>query len=71
MGSPKLSADSNYKGYEEADATKVAGNLKGKKFLLVHGTGDDNVHFHHSMMLSHSLIEEGVLFKQMVIYSLV
>ena len=66
MGSPKPHPESNFKGYEAADVTKLAGNLKDKKFLLLHGTSDDNVHFHHSMMLSHSLIEEGVLFKQMV-----
>ncbi|KAG0713884.1 Venom dipeptidyl peptidase 4 [Chionoecetes opilio] len=65
MGSPHVYPGSNYKGYEAADATKVVGNLKGKMFLLVHGTADDNVHYHHSMMLAKALVDEGVLFQQM------
>ena len=66
MGSPHIYRGSNYKGYEAADATKVVGNLKGKMFMLVHGTADDNVHYHHSMMLAKALVDEGVLFQQMV-----
>lgn len=66
MGSPHVLPGSNYKGYEAADATKVAGNLKEKMFLLIHGTADDNVHYHHSMMLAKALVDEGVLFQQMV-----
>lgn len=66
MGSPEVYPGSNYKGYEAADATKVVGNLKGKMFLLVHGTADDNVHYRHSMMLAKALVDEGVLFQQMV-----
>ncbi|XP_069948629.1 inactive dipeptidyl peptidase 10-like isoform X3 [Cherax quadricarinatus] len=65
MGSPHVYPGSNYKGYEAADATKVAGNLKEKTFLLIHGTADDNVHYHHSMMLAKALVDEGVLFQQM------
>ncbi|XP_071527492.1 dipeptidyl peptidase 4 isoform X2 [Panulirus ornatus] len=65
MGSPHVHPGSNYKGYEAADATKVAGNLKEKMFLLIHGTADDNVHYHHSMMLAKALVDEGVLFQQM------
>lgn len=65
MGSPHVYPGSNYKGYEAADATKMAGNLKDKMFLLIHGTADDNVHYHHSMMLAKSLVDEGVLFQQM------
>ncbi|XP_050712996.1 inactive dipeptidyl peptidase 10-like isoform X2 [Eriocheir sinensis] len=65
MGSPEVYPGSNYKGYEAADATKVVGNLKGKMFLLMHGTADDNVHYRHSMMLAKALVDEGVLFQQM------
>ncbi|CAL4066477.1 unnamed protein product, partial [Meganyctiphanes norvegica] len=65
MGSPQVYPGSNYKGYEAADATKVAGNLDGKMFLLIHGTADDNVHYQHSMMLAKALVDEGVLFRQM------
>ncbi|XP_076028317.1 dipeptidyl peptidase 10 isoform X2 [Oratosquilla oratoria] len=65
MGSPQILPGSNYKGYEAADVTKLAGNLKDKWFLLIHGTADDNVHYHHSMMLARALADEGVLFRQM------
>lgn len=30
----------NLAGYERADLIRVAANLKGKKFFLVHGTAD-------------------------------
>ena len=32
----------------------------------VHGTADDNVHLAHSMHISKTLIENGIMFKQMV-----
>ena len=34
--------------------------------LQVHGTADDNVHLAHSMHISRALIENGIMFKQMV-----
>lgn len=66
MGSPNVHPGSNYKGYEAADLTKVVGNLKHTRFLLVHGTADRNVLFQHSMMLARALEEEGVIFRQIV-----
>ena len=32
----------------------------------VHGTADDNVHLTHSMHISKTLIDNGIMFKQMV-----
>ena len=32
----------------------------------MHGTADDNVHVAHSMHISKTLIENGIMFKQMV-----
>jgi dipeptidyl-peptidase-4 len=46
----------NSKGYDENAPEKMAEKLKGK-FLLIHGTADDNVHFQNAIMLSSSLIK--------------
>jgi dipeptidyl-peptidase-4 len=46
----------NEGGYDENAPEKMAANLKGK-FLLIHGTGDDNVHFQNSIMLTDALIK--------------
>jgi len=46
----------NVKGYDENAPEKMAGRLKGK-FLLVHGTGDDNVHYQNSTMFVNELIK--------------
>ncbi len=46
----------NEKGYDDNAPEKMAGNLKGK-FLLIHGTADDNVHFQNSVMLVDALIK--------------
>lgn len=62
MGLPNIT--DNYKGYEEADVSKWAESLRDKMFYLIHGTADDNVHFHQSMALVKALTSRGVLFRQ-------
>ncbi|XP_022237849.1 prolyl endopeptidase FAP-like [Limulus polyphemus] len=56
----------NFIGYEKSNLLKKAGNIKGKKYLLIHGTSDDNVHILQSMMLMKALSEKGVLFQTQV-----
>ncbi|MGE5400173.1 MAG: S9 family peptidase [Ignavibacteriales bacterium] len=60
MSLPEL----NPKGYEESSPLYYAGRLKGK-FLLIHGTGDDNVHFQNSAELVNRLVDAEKQFRVM------
>ena len=46
--------DENEAGYEAANALNYAGLLKGH-LLIVHGTGDDNVHFQNTLQMINEL----------------
>lgn len=46
----------NPTGYDNNAPEKMAKNMKGK-FLLIHGTADDNVHFQNAIMLTEALIQ--------------
>ncbi len=48
----------NPTGYDQNAPEKMTAGLKGK-LLLVHGTGDDNVHFQNSVMLVDALIKNN------------
>lgn len=53
----------NPTGYDDNSPIHFADKLKGK-FLLIHGTGDDNVHFQNSVMFSEALIQANKAFEQ-------
>lgn len=63
MSLPEL----NEQGYEESRLSTKASKLKGKLYLLVHGTLDDNVHYQQAMILAKNLERDDILFKQIVI----
>ncbi len=52
----------NPAGYDDNSPLSHASELKGK-FLLIHGTGDDNVHFQNSVALADALIAAGKQFE--------
>ncbi|MEO1254630.1 MAG: DPP IV N-terminal domain-containing protein, partial [Bacteroidota bacterium] len=51
----------NPSGYDDNSPNSHADKLKGN-FLLVHGTGDDNVHFQNAVTLQNELIDAGKQF---------
>jgi dipeptidyl-peptidase-4 len=55
----------NASGYDENSPLHKAAQLHGR-LLLVHGTGDDNVHFQNSVRLTQALQDAGKLFDVMI-----
>ncbi len=55
----------NPEGYDENSPVNHAAKLKGR-FLLVHGTADDNVHVENTIDLAEELIREGKQFDLMI-----
>ena len=51
----------NSSGYEDNSPVNFAELLKGK-YLLVHGNGDDNVHFQHTAEMANALIKANKQF---------
>jgi dipeptidyl-peptidase-4 len=54
----------NAKGYRDGSPITHAGKLKGK-LMIIHGTGDDNVHYQSFEMLVNELIRKNKLFSMM------
>jgi dipeptidyl-peptidase-4 len=57
LQTPQLNAS----GYDDNSPSTHANKLQGN-FLLIHGTGDDNVHFQNSVVLQDALINAGKQF---------
>ena len=60
MGLP----EDNEEGFKQGSAVTHAKNLEGK-LLLVHGTGDDNVHYQHAEVVMNALIKHNRPFDMM------
>ncbi|XP_060074299.1 dipeptidyl peptidase 4-like isoform X2 [Ylistrum balloti] len=58
--------EDNPDGYNLSNVSKNAKNFKSAKFMLIHGTGDDNVHFQNSAQLMRALVEENVYFRSQI-----
>lgn len=54
----------NASGYDDNSPINFANKMNGK-FLLIHGTADDNVHFQNTMMFENQLIKANVQFNSM------
>lgn len=55
----------NKSGYEDNSPVNFTKQIKGN-FLLIHGSGDDNVHFQNSMELANALVKNNKPFDFMV-----
>lgn len=55
----------NEKGYDDNSPINYANLMKGK-FLLIHGTADDNVHVQNAMLFAEALIQNDIEFEYMV-----
>ena len=60
MGLPSTNPD----GYREGSPITHAAGLEGD-LLLIHGTGDDNVHYQSCEMLVNELVKQGKMFSMM------
>lgn len=56
--------DNNPKGYEEGSPINFAKNLEGN-LMLIHGSGDDNVHYQSCELLIDELIKHNKYFNMM------
>ena len=52
----------NAKGYDDNSPLNFTDKIKGK-FLIIHGTADDNVHFQNSVMMIDKMINNNIEFE--------
>ncbi|ELU09076.1 hypothetical protein CAPTEDRAFT_132211, partial [Capitella teleta] len=60
------SSDDNFRGYDRANISQKAENFIGKKYMIIHGTADDNVHFQHTAQFTKALTEAEVDYRMQV-----
>lgn len=52
--------------YGESSAFHDLENFRNHDFLLIHGSGDDNVHYQHSLLLAKLLQRADIAFEEQV-----
>ncbi|XP_018402470.1 PREDICTED: venom dipeptidyl peptidase 4-like [Cyphomyrmex costatus] len=62
MGLP--TPEDNLDGYNRTDISRRSEGMRGKKYMLIHGTEDDNVHYQQALALAKSLEHNDILFEQ-------
>lgn len=55
----------NPKGYDENSPINFTKDIKGK-YLLIHGSADDNVHLQNSMEMTKELVKNNIPFEQFI-----
>ncbi len=55
----------NFDGYKTTSPISMAGDLKGN-LLIVHGTADDNVHYHNTLVYTNKLVELDKQFEMQI-----
>lgn len=64
MGLP--TEEDNLVKYNESSVFGRLDNFKTHGFLLIHGSGDDNVHYQHSLVLAKLLQRADIAFEEQV-----
>jgi dipeptidyl-peptidase-4 len=62
-------ASREWKSYTEGSLLTYAGSLQ-RPLLLIHGTGDDNVYFRHTLKLANALFRAGREFELLPLSSM-
>lgn len=64
MGLP--TPEDNELGYNNTDLSRLAESFRGRKYFIIHGNADDNVHYQNSMLLVKALERADIDFRQQV-----
>lgn len=56
----------NLSNYNISNAFHDLDNFRSHGFLLIHGSGDDNVHYQHSLLLAKLLQRADIAFEEQV-----